>query len=112
VSRPARDKPRLRARPWDFGALVQERRHALPCDTEAPCDLLHRQALGVQSLRLGSTDVRSSGVKRRRALGEEVHDKWPLLARDELGVGHTPRPRAPQLSDPLLDQASALCVIG
>jgi hypothetical protein len=112
-SRPPRDNPpRLRARPLVFGALVQERRHALPCDTEAPCDLLHRQALGVESLRLGSTDVRSSNVKRRRGLGEELHDEWPLLVPDELGVGHIPRPGAPELSDPLLDQACAPCVIG
>src|SRR5215211_1868680 len=92
-------------------ALPQERRHALPCDTEALSDLFHRQALGVESLRLGSTDGRSTGVELRRALGEELHDEWPVLAGYELGVGHVPRPQAPELSDPLLDQACTLSVV-
>ena len=83
----------------------------MPRDTEALSDLLHRQALGVESLGLGSTDVRSTAIERRRALGQELHDEWPILTGDELGVGHIPRPHAPELSDPLLDQACTPAVV-
>jgi hypothetical protein len=49
-----------------FGSVsgLQESRDALPCYAEALRNLLHRQALGVERVRLGSAYVRSTGVER------------------------------------------------
>jgi anti-anti-sigma factor len=95
-----------------FGGFAQERRDALSCDTESLRDLFHRQALGVESVRLRSAYVRSTGVERRRALGEQLDDEWPVLAGDDLGVRRAPRAQAAELGDPLLDEACTPAVVG
>jgi uncharacterized protein YbcI len=99
------------ARGASAGGLAEERRDALPCDAEALRNLLHRQALGVESVRLGSAYVRSAGVERRRALSEELDDEWLVPGGNDLGVRRTPRAQATELGDALLDEAIALAVV-